>query len=87
MPDRFANHAASLDAPADTAFVITPNDAADLADTTRAIYVGGAGNLAVTMVSGGDVILSAVPAGTVLPLRVRRVKATGTTATAIVGLL
>jgi hypothetical protein len=87
MPDRFASHATSLDAPADTAFAITPNDAADLAETTRAIYVGTSGNLALTMATGGEVTFPAVPGGTVLPVRARRIKAAGTTATGLVGLL
>lgn len=87
MPDRFASHAASLDAPADTAFSITPSDAADLAETTRALYVGTSGTVVVTMAAGGDVTLANVPAGTILPLRVRRVRATGTTAAALVGLV
>lgn len=87
MPDRFASHATSLDAPADTAFTITPNDVADLTDTTRAIYVGASGHLALTTASGSDVTFTNLPGGTVLPVRARRIKATGTTATGLVGLL
>ena len=49
------------------------------------LYIGGAGNVAVTGEDGQDVTFTAVPVGTVLRLRVRKVKATGTTATNIVG--
>lgn len=87
MPDRFANHAGGLESPATGGFAVVPGDGADLPEVTRAIYVGGAGNLAVVMVSGEEVSFSGVPGGTVLPVRVRRIKATGTTAMAIIGLL
>jgi hypothetical protein len=85
MLDNFSDHANSLTSPARKAFAITPNDASDLSEITRAIYVGGAGHLLVTMMDGNDVTFSDVPGGTVLPIRARRVK-TGSTATNIVGL-
>lgn len=66
---------------------ITPNDGADF-DTIecRAVYVGGAGNITATNASGVDVLFSNVLAGTVMPIRTRRIKATGTTATGLVAL-
>lgn len=87
MPDRFANHAASLDSPAASGFAITPSDGADLAEVTRAVYVGTAGNLAVTTLTGEDLLFVGVPGGTFMPVRLRRIKATGTTASAMVGLV
>lgn len=48
--------------------------------TPATIYVGGAGNVAVTTFNGDDVVFVAVPAGTVLPVTVIRVWATGTLA-------
>lgn len=54
---------------------------------TRAIYVGGAGNLTVTMAgSGATCLLTAVPAGSFLPLAITSYTSSGTTATAIVGI-
>ena len=49
------------------------------------IYVGGAGNVAVTTIGGDEVTFNAVPIGTVLPVQVIRVKnsGSGTTATLI----
>lgn len=85
MLDNFSDHANSLTSPARKAFAITPNDATDLIEITRAIYVGGAGNLVVQMMDGTDVNFADVPGGTVLPIRARRVKTTST-ATNIVGL-
>ena len=55
-------------------------------DPTRAIYVGNSGNLKVDMVSGGTVTFSNLTAGTLLPIQVVRVYATGTTATLLIGL-
>ncbi|AVF05061.1 MULTISPECIES: spike base protein, RCAP_Rcc01079 family [Devosia] len=87
MPnDRYSTHTQALDAPATHGFAITPNDATDLSEITRAIYVGSSGALAVTFVSGAELVLPNVPAGSLLPLRLQRVRATGTTATDIVGL-
>lgn len=86
MPDRFAEYALSLEAPAVTGFAVTPNDATDLPDVTRAIYVGSSGNIAAILSSGAELIFTGVAGGTVLPVRLRRIKSTGTTATAILGL-
>lgn len=73
--------------PAREGFAITPNDGADLSANTRALWVGGAGNIVVDFVgSGSSITIAGVPAGTLLPFEVKRVRATGTTATNIVGL-
>lgn len=87
MPDRFKNHSAGLESPAMHGFAITPDDSIDLTEATRALYVGVAGDLAVTLVSGAQLVLANVPSGTLLPVRVRAVKAAGTTADSLVGLL
>lgn len=49
------------------------------------LFIGGAGNVAVTTIGGDDVIFNAVPVGTVLPVQVLKVKSSGsgTTATLI----
>lgn len=75
-----------IEFPAKRAEAITPDDANDIVTVTRALYVGSAGDVRVDMADGSDVTFSSVPSGTVLPLRVRRVYATGTTASGIVGL-
>lgn len=87
MPDRFESTSSGLDSPATHGFSITPNDGADLPEITRALYVGGPGAIVVVMLSGAELVVSGVAAGTVLPVRARRVKATGTTATAMLGLV
>ena len=75
------------DDPASHALAITPNDGVDLTEVPRAIYIGTAGNLVVDMhKTGTNITFSNVQAGTLLPLRVSRVYATGTSAGAIVAL-
>jgi hypothetical protein len=73
-------------APAQGAFAVTPHNTNELAYTTRGIYVGGAGNIVVVMVNGDEVTFTGVTAGSVLPIRVKQIKSTNTTATSILGL-
>lgn len=68
------------------AAAVTPSDTTDLTITTRYLFVGGAGTLTVDMSNGATVLFTGVLAGSVLPIRVNRVRATGTTATNIVAL-
>ncbi len=87
--DIYANQApsASVVSPAVNGAAITPTDNAPLAQPTRMIYVGGAGNLTVILTGMTTTItFTAVPAGTVLNIRASDVQATGTTATSILGL-
>lgn len=72
--------------PAENAAAVTPHDSNDLTYVTRGLYVGGAGNVEVIMHGTQQVVFSAVPAGTILPIRVSRVTAANTTATLIVAL-
>jgi hypothetical protein len=80
------SQASGMDSPASKAFAITPSDAADLPMATRSLYVGGGGNLVVTLV--GDtaaVTFTGLQAG-YHPLRVKKVSATGSTASGLIGL-
>ena len=76
--------------PAAHATAITPADA-DLSSGiyTRAIYVGGTGDLTVMMAGDeGDSIVTfaAVPAGSILPMIVKQIRASNSTATFIVAI-
>jgi hypothetical protein len=65
---------------------VTKSDATVL-PATRGLYVGGAGDVAVSMAADdSSVTFSSVPAGTILPVRVKKVLSTGTTATLVVAL-
>lgn len=85
--DRYEGTSDSLVAPARFIFSILPDDAADLLRATKAIYVGVAGDLTLKAVgSPDDVVFTNVAAGTILPVRVQAVRASGTTAGSLVGL-
>ncbi|HUF56671.1 MAG TPA: hypothetical protein VMM55_08950 [Thermohalobaculum sp.] len=85
MTDKFRARSSGLSSPGHSAADIVPADGTDLAVTSRALYVGGAGDLRVTM-AGGQTVTFANLAPGILPVRVRRVHATGTTASGIVAL-
>lgn len=74
---------ASVTAPATIGFAITPADS-DLATPARALWIGTQGHVRVTLVGLGDVILK--NAVGLVPVSVKRVWATNTTAADIVGL-
>jgi hypothetical protein len=69
------------------ASAVTTSDSTVFVQPTRALYVGAAGNITVDMADGGtSVLFVAVQGGTILPIQVTRIYATGTTATSIVAL-
>lgn len=70
---------------ASNAQAVTPSDSADLPFMTRGLYVGGEGNVSVVM-RGGQTASFVAGTGAILPIRVARVRATGTSATDIVAL-
>ena len=72
--------------PATQVYAITPNDGADLTVAARGIWVGGAGNIKVTTIDGQTETLNGALAGSVIPVCVKRVWATGTTATLMLAL-
>jgi hypothetical protein len=69
-------------------FAITTSDLAanNFATITRGLYVGGAGNAVVVMQDGTQLTLNGLVVGSIYALRLKRVNATGTTATNLVGL-
>lgn len=83
MTDIFHDHHSGLESPATHVLSVTPDDANDLATACRAINVAQDGALRVTTVGGTTATLT-VAAGTVMPVRARRIWQTGTTTTGIV---
>lgn len=76
----------SADSCANVAFTITPADS-DLTQPARCLYVGVGGDVRVTTTQGNDVTFVGVSGGAVLPVSVKRVWATSTTATSILGMI
>lgn len=82
--DQYRDRVLDPTAPARKAFAITPSDTEDVETVPRALYIGVEGDVAVIM--GDDsASVTLVGASGLLPVMVRRVLATGTTATDIVG--
>ena len=74
--------------PALSAADVVPNDAADLPNYSRMLYVGFGGSnkdVHVTTINGSEVTFKNVPTG-ILMVQARKVWSTGTTATEILAL-
>ena len=86
MSDNFGKYISQLNSPGKNAQALTESDTVDLAHTTRYVYVGGAGD--ITCILSGDtaeVTFKAVPVGTILPIRIKRLMV-ATTATLLIGI-
>ena len=84
--DNFKGIANGLNFPATRAVSIVASDTDELEYVTRAIYIGGDGDVKVVTSDGDTVIFQGLLAGTLLPIRVRQVYSTGTTATNMIAL-
>lgn len=70
---------------ANGAVAVTPSDTVDLVTKpTKGVYIGGAGNLKADMSDGTTVTFNVLAVGVIHCLSVKRIYATGTTATNIV---
>jgi hypothetical protein len=77
-------------APGTKQFTITPNNDADLAVTARSILVNDTGPVNVAFIAFNDTdskIWKGLVAGDIIPMFVKRVLVTGTTATDLLGLV
>ena len=74
------------------AAAVTPSDTVNIPAVTGGtnngcvLYIGGSGNIKVTTVGGDDVVFVGLSAGQFVPVQVKRVWSTSTTATNIVAL-
>jgi hypothetical protein len=84
--DNFSNFPTTPISPARGGELVAPSDTSDLSQVSRAIYVGQGGDVALTLVDGNAVTFEAVPGGSLLPIRVRAIAASGTSATGIIAL-
>ena len=82
--DPYKNQTPQIYAFARTGRVITPSDASDLSPYAKAVICTSSGNISVLPIGNADgavISFVGVQAGFVPPFLVRRVMATGTTAT------
>lgn len=74
---------------AETAISVTPSDTVNITNPmgetfTKGLYIGTSGDISVVMADGGTITFTSISAGTIHPISVVRVNATGTTASGIV---
>ncbi|MBA96011.1 MAG: hypothetical protein V7763_11360 [Sulfitobacter sp.] len=85
--DNFSDYSSGLSGPICGGFDITPSDADEISQVTRAIMVSQSGDLSVELKSGDAIVLKNLIPGAVYPFRISKVLSTGTTATGITGLV
>ncbi len=82
MTNPFENRTSSLSGPATDILPVTPNDGADLSEVAIALYIETGGTLSVITARGGARSVT-VADKSILPVGVRKVNATGTSAVGI----
>lgn len=89
MADKFATVESGLTSPATRVTAITPDDSADLDEIVRAIRADAGGAITIVPVGNGDAetVTLSVAAGEIVPIRTRRVLATGTDGITLHGLI
>ena len=85
--DNFSDYSSGLSGPICGGFDITPSDADEISQVTRAIMVSQSGDLSVELKSGDAIVLKNLIPGAVYPFRISKVLSTGTTATGITSLV
>ena len=68
-------------------FAITPSDSTDEARAFRAIYVGGAGDIVAINDQDQPITFAGALAGSIIPIKSKRVNSTSTTASSLVALV
>lgn len=86
MSDKFRNLSDTPFYSARNLRAITPHDTDEIDQTTKALYIGTGGTLVVIAAGDTEAVSLTVLDGVILPIRVKVVLDTGTTATGIVGL-
>lgn len=86
MADSFQTFLDSPLAPSRLAFAITPDDVAELSVQPKGIYVGTGGDVTLRATgSSADVTYRNLADGSYIAVRSSHVRATGTTATSLIG--
>lgn len=84
--DNYSSVSPGLTAPAERSFIITPHDTDELSTIPRAVHVGTSGDIVGRLKGDAADRTFKVVAGMVYSYRFQYIRATGTTAGALVGL-
>ncbi|MBC7155817.1 MAG: hypothetical protein H5U19_14705 [Rhodobacteraceae bacterium] len=86
MADEFKNYQSNITGPSQNALAVTPSDTEDLPFVSRGLGVDADGAVSYVPlgVQGDATVTRFLVAGVIHPIRARRIRATGTTATGIV---
>lgn len=84
--DLYADFQMGLSSPVAHGAAVTPDDTDDLEWVTRCLMVGQSGDVTCDLLGGETITFTSLQPGSLYPFRVKRVYATGTTASNIVGL-
>lgn len=87
IADRYNWKSTQLSDPGVGGFAVTPSNDDDLQQMSRALYIGTGGDIAVKTRDGDTLTFKNLGDGSILPLRCKRVLATGTTATDVIALV
>ena len=82
MSNPFKNRVSSLSGPATDMLPITPTDGVEFAEVAIGLFVENGGSISLVTARGGARVVQ-VAGNTILPLGVRQINATGTSATGI----
>jgi hypothetical protein len=85
VADRFLARTIELSTPGRNVFAITPNDATEIDPLPRSVRFNVGGTVAFRTVDGIADVTATVASGEQLDYRIRYIRATGTTATGILG--
>ena len=82
--DKWAEADSNIVGPGRNFAAITPHNSTDLSFATRGIYVGVAGDVVAVDFENNAVTFKNAAAGSIIPIRARRINSTNTTATNLV---
>lgn len=86
MLDNFVQYATALDSPGEEHYDITPSNTVDEQVAFRSVYVGVTGDVVIVSLKGVAKTYKNAAQGSTIPMRGKRVNATGTTATNLIGM-
>lgn len=88
---KYSNSDPGVSAPAGRLLAVTPSDSSELTECSRGLYCGSGGTIVVIDEYDNEAIFTSVPAGAVLPVRVKQVRANSisspTVATSATGII